>query len=89
VDIETRRKRQQELMRRMAERKVRTRAQQLYESRGQGDGHALQDWFQAEAEMLEDNRVAPLYRRLRSSEGEAATSAASEDEESLSPAGIH
>ena len=53
---------------RMVERKVRSRAQQLYESRGQSDGHELEDWFQAEAEILEDSRVAALYRHLRSRE---------------------
>ena len=52
-------------MRRMAERKLRSRAQELYESRGQTDGHELQDWFQAEAELLKDTRLAPLYRHLR------------------------
>ena len=50
---------------RMVERKVRSRAQQLYESRGQGEGQELQDWFQAESEVLENTVVAPLYRRLR------------------------
>lgn len=65
----------------MAERKVRTRAQQLYESRGQGEGHALEDWFQAEAEMLENNRLAPLYRHLQRAEGdgESATDSPKED----------
>ena len=52
-------------MLRAVERKVRERAQQLYETRGQVDGHALQDWIQAEAEVLENRVLAPLYRRLR------------------------
>ncbi len=52
---------------RAVERKVRSRAQQLYESRGQTEGQALQDWFQAESEVLENNMAAPLYRRMRSS----------------------
>lgn len=65
LDIETRRKKQQALMVQMVERKVRSRAQQLYESRGQRDGQDLQDWFQAESEVLRNSRVAPLYRRLR------------------------
>jgi hypothetical protein len=65
VDIETRRKKQQAIMLRAVERKVRERAQQLYETRGQVDGHALQDWVQAEAELLENRVLAPLYRRLR------------------------
>lgn len=50
---------------RMLERRVRERAQQLYDERGQEDGRALDDWIKAEAEILEDNIVAPLYRRLR------------------------
>lgn len=52
-------------MLRMVERKVRERAQQLYETRGQVEGHALQDWIEAEAELLNNRALAPLYRRLR------------------------
>jgi hypothetical protein len=70
VDIETRRKKQQALMKRMLERKVRSRAQQLYESRGQAEGRALQDWFQAESEILENPSIARIYRRLRDEEVE-------------------
>jgi hypothetical protein len=65
VDSETRRQKQQELILRLIERKVRERAQQLYETRGQVEGHALQDWVQAEAELLENRVLATLYRRLR------------------------
>lgn len=65
LDIETRRKKQRALMVQMVERKVRSRAQQLYESRGQTDGKDLQDWFQAESEVIQNSMVAPLYRRLR------------------------
>jgi Protein of unknown function (DUF2934) len=65
VDIETRRKKQQTLMVQLVERKVRSRAKQLYETRGQEEGQALQDWFQAESEVLENSILAPLYRRLR------------------------
>ena len=68
MDIEIRRQKQQALMVRMVERKVRSRAQELYEERGQGEGKELQDWFQAESEVLENSIVAPLYRRLRNSE---------------------
>jgi len=63
VDIETRRKKQRALMVQMVERKVRSRAQQLYETRGQTEGQELQDWFQAESEVLENSILAPLYRR--------------------------
>jgi hypothetical protein len=65
VDIETRRKKQQDLMIRMVERKVRGRAQQLFEERGQVEGQALADWVQAETEVLGDSFVAPLYRRAK------------------------
>lgn len=53
-------------MMRMVERKVRSRAQELYESRGQTDGSDLQDWFQAESEVVENTMLAPLYRRMKS-----------------------
>jgi hypothetical protein len=65
VDIETRRKKQQSLMVKLVERKVRSRAKQIYQTRGEVEGHALQDWVQAESEVLENTVVAPLYRRLR------------------------
>lgn len=65
VDIETRRKKQQKLMVQLVERKVRSRAKQLYETRGQEEGQALQDWVQAESEVLGNSILAPLYRRLR------------------------
>jgi len=65
VDIETRRKKQQALMVRMVERMVRSRAQQLYEKRGQGEGQELQDWFQAESEVLEKSILGPLYKRAK------------------------
>jgi hypothetical protein len=66
VNIETRRKKQRALMVRLVERKVRSRAQQLYETRGQNEGAELQDWFQAESEVLGKSILAPLYRRMRS-----------------------
>jgi hypothetical protein len=66
LDLETRRKKQQALMVQLVERKVRTRAQELYETRGQAEGQDLQDWFQAESEILDNNIIAPLYRRLKS-----------------------
>jgi hypothetical protein len=66
VDIETRRRKQRELIMQLVERKVRSRAQQLYDERGQGDGHALQDWVKAESEILENSILAPLYRREKS-----------------------
>jgi hypothetical protein len=71
VDIETRRKKQQALMVQMVERKVRSRAQQIYEKRGQAEGQDLQDWFQAESEVLENSILAPLYRRMRAGNQDA------------------
>ena len=71
MDTDTRRKKQQALMMQMVERKVRSRAQQLYETRGQAEGQALQDWFQAESEVLENSILAPLYRRMRTGDPSA------------------
>lgn len=71
-------------MRRMAERKLRSRAQELYESRGQAEGHELQDWFQAEAELLRDTRLAPLYRHLRDIGPEAENSPDPTDDTAVS-----
>jgi hypothetical protein len=71
VDIETRRKKQQTLMVQLVERKVRSRAKQLYETRGQQEGQELQDWFQAESEVLGNSILAPLYRRMRTGSKEA------------------
>ncbi len=64
MDTETRRQKQQALIVKLVERKVRTRAKHLYKTRGEVDGHALQDWVQAESEVLGNSVLAPLYRRL-------------------------
>lgn len=50
---------------RTLERRVRERAQQLYNERGQQDGRALDDWIKAEGEIVQGNIAAPLYRRLK------------------------
>ena len=71
MDIKTRREKQQKLMVQMVERKVRSRAQQLYETRGQEDGHALQDWVQAESEVLGNSILAPLYHRVKAGSPDA------------------
>jgi len=65
LDIETRRKKQRALMASLVERKVRSRAKQIYETRGQEEGQDLKDWLQAESEVLGSSILAPLYRRLR------------------------
>ena len=72
MDIETLRKKQQALMVQLVERKVRSRAQQIYESRGQAEGQELQDWYQAESEVLENSILAPLYRRMKGASEEAS-----------------
>jgi hypothetical protein len=65
VDFETRRQKQQQLMAGMVERKIRRRARQLYDTRGQVEGYSLQDWFQAESEVIESSILAPVYRKTR------------------------
>ena len=79
MDLETRRKKQQVLMVQMVERKVRSRAQQLYEDRGQGEGEDLRDWFQAESEVLENSILGPLYRRIRIKTGQREQSKPTSD----------
>ena len=37
----------------LLEKEVRMRAYELYEQRGKGQGFALQDWLQAEAEVMD------------------------------------
>ncbi len=37
---------------------IRARAFQLYEQRGRDDGHDLDDWLQAEAELLQVHKAA-------------------------------
>ena len=35
---------------------VRSRAYELYEQRGRADGHDLDDWLQAESEIIQNKR---------------------------------
>jgi hypothetical protein len=79
VDIETRRKKQKALMRQMLERKVRSRAKELYESRGQAEGQDLQDWFQAESEAIENSSIASLYLRSNAERQKDENAAAGQD----------
>ena len=71
VDSETRTRERQRLMMDMLERKIRLRARQLYHQRGQEEGKALEDWIQAETEILKSSILAPLWSkgRQRSAEG--------------------
>ena len=79
MDITTRREKQQKLMVQMVERKVRSRAQQLYDERGQTEGNALQDWVQAESEVLGNSILAPLYHRLKAESQDAPETAGTSD----------
>jgi hypothetical protein len=65
LDNDTRRKKQQELMTELIERKIRLHAQHLYDQRGQEEGLALQDWVEAESRVLANSILAPLYRKSR------------------------
>lgn len=69
------------------ERKVRSRARQLYESRGEIEGQDLQDWFQAESEVLENNIIASLYRRVKTSTPEPLESEVSSEMVAGQPTG--
>jgi hypothetical protein len=53
----------------LVERKIRTHARRLYRDRGEVEGHALQDWVQAESEVLGNSILAPLYRKIRVENG--------------------
>ena len=73
MDTDTRRKKQQALITELLERKIRLHAQHLYDQRGQAEGQAegqvedqaLRDWVEAEAQVLENSILAPLYRKSR------------------------
>ena len=74
LTAEARRQKQQRLLIQLVERKIRARAQQLYEERGHVDGLALADWVQAEGEVLAKSILSPLYRRSRTKHTEPAES---------------
>lgn len=73
MDHNTRRQKQQALMTELLERKIRLHAQHLYDQRGQAEGRALEDWVQAESEVLGKSILAPLYRRNQEDETSSAT----------------
>lgn len=52
----------------LLERKVRMRARQLYDERGQVEGRDLEDWVQAESEVLKSSILAPLWNRRKERE---------------------
>jgi Protein of unknown function (DUF2934) len=41
------------------EQRIRTRAYELYEQRRRGDGHDVEDWLDAEAEVRENAEPLP------------------------------
>jgi Protein of unknown function (DUF2934) len=47
----------------MLEHAIRLRAYDLYAQRGMAEGHAVQDWLEAEAEL---NFGSPMSSRIRS-----------------------
>jgi len=65
VDKLTDTQKPQRLMLDLIERKIRLRAHELYEERRDAAGSALNDWLQAEAEVLNTSILAPIYWRSR------------------------
>ena len=63
MDSVTRTRERQKLMLDLLERKIRLRAQQLYDERGQVEGRDLDDWVQAESEVLKSSIMAPLWNK--------------------------
>ena len=61
VDSVTRTRERQKLMVELLERKIRMRARQLYDERGQVEGRELEDWVRAESEVLQSSILAPLW----------------------------
>ena len=61
MDSERRTRERQKLMISILEKKIRLRARQLYEERGRAEGHAVDDWVQAESEVLKSSILAPLW----------------------------
>jgi Protein of unknown function (DUF2934) len=63
VDSVTRSRERRKLMMELLERKIRLRARQLYEERGKTEGRELEDWVQAESEVLQSSILAPLWNK--------------------------
>ena len=63
MDSITRNRERQKLMLEMLERKVRMRARQIYEQRGKTGGQELEDWVQAESEVLQSPILKPLWNK--------------------------
>jgi hypothetical protein len=52
----------------LLERKIRLRAGQLYNERGQAEGRELEDWVRAESEVLRSSILAPLWNKRQERE---------------------
>jgi hypothetical protein len=52
----------------LLERKIRLRAHQLYDERGQVEGRELEDWVRAESEVLQSSILAPLWNARQEAE---------------------
>ena len=61
MDSVTRTRERQKLLVELLERKIRLRADQLYNERGRVEGLALEDWVRAESEVLKSSVLAPLW----------------------------
>ena len=61
MDSVTRTRERQKLMVDLLERKIRLRADQLFNERGRVEGLALEDWVRAESEVLKSGILAPLW----------------------------
>jgi len=68
VDSVTRSRERRKLMVELLERKIRLRARQLYDQRGQVEGRELEDWVQAESEVLQSSILAPLWNKRQERE---------------------
>lgn len=66
----TRTRERQKLMLELLERKIRMRARQLYDERGQAEGQDVEDWVQAESEVLKSSILAPLWNARQEREVE-------------------
>jgi hypothetical protein len=63
VDSLTRSHERRQMMVKLLERKIRLRADQIYQERGQEEGRALEDWITAESEVLQSSILAPLWNK--------------------------
>jgi hypothetical protein len=68
VDSVTRTRERQKLMVELLERKIRLRARQIYDERGQVEGLELEDWVRAESEVLKSIILAPLWNKRQEQE---------------------